>query len=363
MTAARTSGRTRQVFVVLEVTLLLAIPLLGYAGFRTLLDTRTGTFIENPGPDDPGWLALVDPSPLTTVVEVGDQGTVTGLAVIAELGESTTGGAVILIPAEMVFAEKKLASLSPVDAAAVVEDILKLRIPAIEVVDAQRWAQLLQDTTYSFQNPDPVPDATGAVVFGVGEVEVDGGRAALFLGRTGEGADPLAALVRRELFWTELLAKPPPIGTDPLGRVLHTVADGSHEVVVVPFARSVGGTPEPLVDEVEALVNRVVPFPVAGDVGERYQATVEDRTGSADLDQIASNLAGRGVEVVAIANGSVFDNALTAIRVSPEFTGREALSEFFSGIPVVTDVSMSPSDPVVLQLGPDFQQALALVVP
>ncbi len=333
MTAARTSGRSRQVFVVMEVALLLAIPVLGYAGFRTLLDTRTGTFIENPGPDDPGWQALVDPSPLTTVVEVGDQGTVTGLAVIAGLGQTTTGGAVILIPAEMVFAEKELASLAPSDAAAVVEDILKLRIPTAEVVDTQRWAQLLQDTTYSFQNPDPVPDATGSVVFPVGEVEVDGGRAALFLGRTGAGADPLASLVRRELFWTELLKNPPPIGSDAFSRQLHTVAQGPHEVIIVPFVRGASGVPGPVADEVEALVNRVVPFPAAGDVGERYQATVEDRTGGADLDQIAGNLASRGVEVVAIANGSVFDNALTAVRVSPEFTGSDALSEFFSEFP------------------------------
>ena len=362
MTTARTGGRSRQVFVVMEVALLLAIPLLGYAGFRTLLDTRTGTFIENPGPDDPGWQALVDPSPLTTVVEVGDEGSVTGLAVIAGLGQTTTGGAVILIPAEMVFAEKKLASLSPGDAAAVVEDILRLRIPTVEVVDAQRWAQLLQDTSYSFQNPDPVPDATGTVVFEVGEVEVDGGRAALFLGRPGAGVDPLASLVRRELFWTELLEDPPPIGTDALSRQLHTVAQGSHEVIIVPFVRGADGRPEPVGEEVEILVNRVVPFPAAGDVGERYQAKVEDRTGDADLDQIASYLAGRGVEVVAIANGSAFDNAPTAVRVSPEFTGGDALSEFFSGIAVVTDASMSPSDPVVLQLGPDFQQVLELSI-
>ena len=51
----------KRVFVVVEVLLFIAIPVLAYSGFRTLLDSRTGTFIDDPGPESPGWLALVDP--------------------------------------------------------------------------------------------------------------------------------------------------------------------------------------------------------------------------------------------------------------------------------------------------------------
>ncbi len=338
--------------------LLVAVPALGYFGFRTLLDSRTGTFVENPGPADPGWQALVDPSPLTAVVEIDHDDRVTGIAVLAEQGLTLNGGAVILVPAELNVGDRILGSLAPKDAVDQVEAVLKLRIPVIEVVGQDRWAEILQGTTYSLQNPDPVADADGDVVFPVGEVDVGGGRAALFLGRSVPGADSLATLVRRELFWNGLLQNPPPVGTDALSRQFESIASGSHEVSILPFDRGAAGAPAPDTAGIEELVNRLVPFPAGASDGDRLRIDIVDRTGAADLDAVANTLGSRGLEVVSIGNSSSFGSGPTVLWVSPEFGAVEELQVDLPGIAVVSDSALSRRDPIVLRLGDDYQDVL-----
>jgi hypothetical protein len=356
----RRRSRARRAFIVAEIALLAAIPVLTYAGFRTLLDTRTGTFVREPGPGEPGWQALVDPSPITGVVEVGASG-VTGVTLIAGVGQTSRGGTVILVPGQLVVDGRPIGLLSPESAVEAVGTSLRLRIPTVEVVDAARWADLLAGTSYLLDNPDPVPDETGEVVFGVGVVEVTGARAALFLGQTSDGIDPLAALVRRELFWSELLANPPPAAEDPLSRKLHAVADGLHEVAHLPVERSASGSPVASPDRVEALVQRVIPFPAASAEGERIRLRIEDRTGNADLDLAARALAGLGMEIVAISNAGIFDSDVSALRVPPDTDGveRSELAERFVGLEIRSDPSIEPNDPMVLQLGPDHLDLLA----
>ncbi len=349
----------RRAFLVAEIGLLAAIPLLTYAGFRTLLDTRTGTFVEDPGPGEPGWQALVDPSPITGVVEVGPAG-VTGVTLIAGVGETSRGGTVILIPGQLEVDGRAIGLLSPESAVDAVGSSLRLRIPSVEVIDAARWTELLAGMSYLLDNPDPVPDGAGDVVFEVGTVEITGAKAAVFLGQTSDGIDPLAALVRRELFWTELLANPPPAGDDPLSRRIAAVAGGLHEVVQLPIERGTDGAPVVSADRVEALVQRVIPFPAAYADGERVRLRIEDRTGSADLDEAARVLGGLGMEIVAISNGGVFDGDVSALRVPPETDGleRSELAEIFAGLEVRSDPSIGPNDLTVLQLGPDYRDLL-----
>lgn len=356
------TGRSRLTFLGLEIALLCAVPLLAYAGFRTLLDTRTGTFVEDPGPSDPGWQALVDPSPVIGVVEVVD-GEVSGVTVVVSVGRTARGGTAVLVPAQLEVAGRPIGLLSPESAVEAVAATLRLRIPQMEIVDEQRWTSLLGDTSYLIDNPDPVPGHGPAAVFEVGLVEVAGGRTALFLGRTADGADPLAALVRRELFWDELLDAPPPVSDDPLSRSLQAVSDGLHEVVRLPLLRSETGAPVADPERVEALVRRVVPFPAAHADGERLLVRIEDRTGAADLDEMAVRLGGLGMEVVAIGNGPIFDDDATAVRVGPGLSAveRVQLSEQFAGIGVLTDPQLTAADAVVLQLGPDHAEVLARI--
>ncbi len=353
------TGRVRLVFVSLELVLLCAIPVLAYAGFRTLLDTRTGTFVEDPGPSDPGWQALIDPSPVLGVVEVVG-GEVSGITVVVSVGQTARGGTAVLVPAQLEVAGRPIGLLSPESAVEAVAATMRLRIPEIEVVDEERWESLLGETAYLVDNPDPVPGDGGTTAFDVGIVEVSGGRTALFLGRTAEGANPLASLVRRELFWDGLLDDPPPVSDDQLSRRLQAISGGLHEVVPLPLVRSDTGAPAADGDRVEELIRRVVPFPAAHAEGERLRVRVEDRTGQADLDQVALGLGGLGMEVVAISNGAVFDDDSTALRVRPAMPAveRVQLSEQFAGIGVRADAQLSIDDAVVLQLGPEHTEVI-----
>lgn len=350
-----TRGSLKKAFVVFEVLLFIAIPLLGYAGFRTLLDSRTGTFIDDPGPESPGWLALVDPSPVVGVVEV-DEGRITGIAVVVKIGQTARGGAVILVPAELqATPSQTIQELTPEAAVDSVAAALQLRIPVVEIVDSERWATLLQDSTYTVNNPDPVPTAEGGVLFAVGPVEVNGSGAAAFLGRTVDGQDSLAAIVRRDLFWSMLLEDPPAANDDPLSRTIRSVADGPHEVTRLPLEQSDGGTPVVNAQRAEELVRRVVAFPAGDQANRRFRVRIEDRTGGADLDAVARSLGRLGVEVVAISNGPVFDGAETAFRVETGFSQDAALLAALPGLRIERSASALPSDPVVLQLGPDHE--------
>ncbi len=351
--------RTKRLFRIVELVLFLAIPLLAYLGFRTLLDTRTGTFIEDPGPDSPGWVALVDPTPVVGVVEM-DGEKITGIAVVASIGRAARGGAVVLIPAELETEPgQALNSMSPAAAVDAVADVLELRIPDVETVNSERWSVLLGDTSYALNNPDPVPDASGDVLFGVGQVEVTGSFTSAFLGRTVDGADSLAALVRRELFWTELLKNPPVQSTDELSRTIRSLSEGPHEVAVLPLERGADGVPVASPERSEALIRRVVAFPAGHSPGGRFRVQIEDRTGQADLDSAARTLGRLGVEVVAISNGAVFDDAPTALRIELG-SNTDALAAAFPAIPLLPSASQLPGDPLILQLGPDHAAVLSM---
>ncbi|MFW2383474.1 MAG: hypothetical protein ACN4GZ_17100 [Acidimicrobiales bacterium] len=346
-------------FLVAEVALFLAIPLLAYLGFRTLLDTRTGTFIEDPGPESPGWVALVDPTPVVGVVEMDDS-EITGVAVVASIGQTARGGAVVLIPAELETGPGQvLRSMSPAEAIDAVAGALQLRIPTVEIVDAQRWSVLLGDTSYALDNPDPVPGASGEILFEVGQVEVSGPATSAFLGRTVDGADSLAALVRRELFWTELLKNPPAESADQLSRTIRSLSEGPHEVVVLPLERGSDGVPVASPERTELLIRRLVAFPAGDSAGDRFRVQIEDRTGEADLDSAARALGRLGVEVVAISNGAVFDDSPTAFMVEAGSEEAEELMATFPGVPVNPSATQLPSDPIVLQLGPDHLAVLS----
>lgn len=352
--------RARLLFVGLELILLAAIPVLAYAGFRTLLDTRTGTFVEDPGPTDPGWQALVDPSPVLGVVEVVDD-RISGITVLVAVGQTARGGTAILVPAELEVDGRPIGLLSPESAIDAVAATLRLRVPAHEVVDEARWSAVLGETSYLLDNPDPVPGDGPQPAFDVGLVEVSGGRTALFLGRTADGVDPLASLVRRQLFWSEFLDAPPPASQDPLNPIVVGISGGVHEVVTLPMVRSSAGSPVPDAAAIETLVRRVVPLPAAHADGERLRVRIEDRTGRADLNEVALSLGGLGVEVVAIGNGPVFDDDVTALRVGQGVSAvtRVALSERFGGIGIRTDATLPAGDALVLQLGPDHEDVVA----
>lgn len=330
--------RVRPSFILAEVALVLAVPILAFLGVSTLLESRAGTFVEAPGPNDPGYRALVERTPVSAIVEIVDR-RLTGVAVITQpTGE--TGGAILLVPGELEIEGVRIGSLAVEEAIALLEGELALEIGAVEAIEEARWVDVLGSTTFEIDNPDPIgagsppADASQAsgdpiesddpvddqeqseggeageefeLLFDVGPVTVDASNIGVILGTPAAGGDPRSLLFRRELVWQALLESEMR-GADPVADLLNGVAAGDRRVSVLP-TREQGGSLVAIEEDVEAQVLEFVPFPSGARPGDRLRVRVLDRVGGLDLLGLASRLGSQGYEVVEIGNVVAFADA------------------------------------------------------
>ena len=344
-------------FVGAELILAMSVPFLAIGGYHALLNSQAGRFVEQPGEGDPGWRALVDPSPLAAVVEI-EQERITGIALLAGTIDESAGGTVILVPGTLTIDGLPLAEREPADAVAALSGALRLRVTTIEPMDGSRWAGLLGDKQYEVSNPDPIVDDAGQPVLAVGPALIGGDNASVFLGRTAPGADPITLMFRRQLFWSAVLADPPmsrsPGSDDPLLEPLEVVTGPAARVVDLPLVE-VGSELQPDLDASEALIRAVVPVPAGANPGDRLRVRVIDRTGEADLPAIAAEVASTGSEVIEIGNAQEFDGGLTHLVV-PTGLDDPGISELASltGATTVHDDEVDADPVVTLLIGTDF---------
>ncbi len=295
-----------------EVMLLAAIPLLGVIGFETLLDSKAGTFVEQPGPGDPGWQAYVDPSPVTLVVEVLHE-RVTGAVVIAQPGSSESGGVLLTLPSDLTIDGVALASMRPAEVTAAVASALSLSIPATEIMDVDRWRSVLEAQTVRVDNPDPIPSDAGETMLPIGLVDLSAADVPVFLGRPASEGPPEAIVVRRHALWRALLDNPP-MSSDSMAGLLRAVADGPFDVAAMPTALTSTGF-QIVGDEAEAIVNEFVPFPAGAEPGDRLAVHVLRRNPDVDVQAAAQLVGGLGYEVVLVGNAAAFDEGGTAVVI------------------------------------------------
>lgn len=297
-------------FAAFEVLLALAIPFILIHGYHTLLDSRTGTFVEEPTRADPGWAALVDPSIVIGVAEV-DRGTVTGVTLVVHNPQMASAGAVIIVPGTLEIGGATLDQRAPEDAVLAVSEAMRLGVGRIDVLDEAGWSAFLGEASYLIENPDPVPDVDGEVLVPVGQVQVGAAVAPAVAGRPADGAVALSVLPRRHLLWQALLADPPATAT-PLAADLGEIDPVRSRVVDLPVTQL---EPVALVDAVatEELVRDVVAFPAGAVDGDRLRVRIVGRVGGAALEEIAAQVAADGHEVVEIANAGVFDGGPTQV--------------------------------------------------
>lgn len=311
------TARQRLIFGTSQVFLFVLIPILGYVGFSTLLDTRTGTFVVDPVEGEPGWRALVDPSPVTAVVEV-ENDRITGLLVISQPGADARGGALILVPGTLLVDGTPLTARDPDGAARSLAAALRLQMGSVVVMDSQAWQELLGDSTYEIDIPDPIPNDADGILVPVGRNQIDASLTPAMLGRLVAGNDPLALLFRRRLFWESVLADPPESQHE-LSKVLQSVGGGVYSIHDLPLESTddVGPAAKLVPDAVamEFLVREVVPFPAGAGPGDRPQVRLIDRSGDADLFRLAEALGHSGIEVLEIGNAWEYDDGPTELVV------------------------------------------------
>lgn len=333
-----------------ELILTMAVPFLAVGGYHALLQSRAGTFVQEVAADEPGWRAAVSPSPVTAVVEMADD-RITGISILAAHPSSSTGGAVILVPGDLVVDGERLADRPPRDAVGALSRSIRLGIPTIEVIDEARWPVVLGGGVHTVRNPDDVVHDQ-SLVFAKGDVGVDGGNAAAFLGQVNDGAEPITVMYRRRLLWSAMLAAPPS-ADDPAAAAVASVAGPASRVVDLPLASL---EPTPVADDeaVEALIREVVPAPAGAVPGDRLRVRLIDRTGEADLVAVAARLAATGVEVVEIGNAGLFDDGPGEIVV-PQGVDDPAVNELASllGASTVRSNDVEGDGVITVVLGAD----------
>jgi hypothetical protein len=343
--------RAFALFISAELTLALAIPFLVIAGYHTLLESRAGRFVEQPTEAEPGWRALVDPSPLAAVVEVAD-GRPTGIVLLAAHNDDTSGGTMILVPGTLNVEGVPLSARAPDDALVALSDALRLRFTTSDVVDHSRWSSVLGDTTYLIDNPDPVVDGAGQRILAVGPVEIGAANASMFLGLPAPGSNALSLLYRRNLFWSALV-RDPPRSDDPLAATVAEISGPAARVVELPLAAM--EPPLPDLVATEQLIREVVPVPAGASPGDRLRVRIIDRTGLADLPAVAAEVAATGSEGVEIGNAVEFDGGQTelVIPVGVEDPGITDLA-MLTGATTVHNSGFDADPIVTLVVGADF---------
>ena len=320
-------------FPLVLVVLILAIPVLVWAGSRVVLSSSDGRIVQAiTDPAAPGWEATVDPTPLMALALVDEAGQLDSVAVLALSGEGS--GSVVMVSAATVMGVPGVGSV-PLGIVygtggadllrEGVQGILGVGLTEIEVVEPSTWAGLVRPVApLQVSNPDPVstPNAFGQSepLFPQGAIDLPASQVWSYLSGRNAGESDLNRLVRVEAFWRAWIAKIAASPDDPgivpgetesgLGRFVRGLAQGQLDATILPVRPvqldSGDSVYEPETAEVQGLVVRVVPFP-AGPEGARARMTVLDGTGTLDH--------GLGAAVVFAANGGQIDKVGNA----PEF--------------------------------------------
>ncbi len=345
--------KTRRVFALFalaELSLVLAIPFLAVAGVHAVLESRTGAFVQQVGPTEPGWRALVEPSSVVAIVE-RYEGQTTGVTLIVH-EQGVQGGAIVVVPGNVTLGDTKIEDLPLEVVIPALSETLKLRIDQTGVVDETMWPEIVGTQTYTVDNTDLVDGGTGQS-FTVGEVTLSGENVGDFIGSRESSADSTVLLSRRLTFWSAVIESPP-ASNHLVASVARSLTQGNVDIFEFPAQRDQKSL---VLDEqnVPELVSRAVPFPAGAEPHHRIRLRVLDRTGDADLPAIASQLGAGGFEVVEMGNASEFDDGPSELLVPSQWTGPDpaALVEFVDVSSKVESVDMAESIATLI-IGDDF---------
>ncbi len=333
-------------FPALMVCLTLLIPVLLYAGRKTVLQSTDGKLVTSiTDPAAPGWRALTDPTPTLLLVQTDAEGKANSLTVMSLTGDGA--GALVFVPMTTVLQLADLGTL-PLNAVAdkagldglqkATEGVLGAGMQDIAVVTPAQWADLVAPVApLTVMNPDDVTVANEAgarkVIFPKGALNLEAKDVATYLATANPGENDLNRLVRHKAFWEAWLRKVgvsadanvvPGETTSGLGRYIRTLATSRVEMDPLPVQSA--GIPNstalvyvPVADQVQGLVAKVIPFPVGAPAGARARVRLLDGVGTLDHGVAAAPLVVEGGgQIDQIGNADAFGVATTQLLFSDE---------------------------------------------
>ncbi|HMG43107.1 MAG TPA: LCP family protein [Acidimicrobiales bacterium] len=313
--------RRRQRLVVVAMVLLVGLGAgLVVVGLDRVRGSTAGTYVDATlRPDEPGYVALVTPTPTMLVLQRDASDELVGVALLG-LRSQDEGGSVVLIPVatQAPFAEEgdDLRSVYTDGGADTVatqlELMLNLSIGDTVELDDTGWASLVDPVgSISMVLPAPVGD------WPAGQVDLAAADVGSFLAARNDDESELARLDRQELFWDEWLPRVRAQGDDAvpgesdvgLGRFVRGLAAGTSEVVALPVASAACFCElfEPSEDLAPELVAQAVPYPQEPSVGARVRIRLLNGTSVPGLAvQAAAPLVEAGAEIALSGNASSF---------------------------------------------------------
>ncbi|HEV7760453.1 MAG TPA: LytR C-terminal domain-containing protein, partial [Acidimicrobiales bacterium] len=348
--------RQRRLAVAGLVVLVTTGAALGLVGASKVRGSTGGHYIDpQVQPDEPGYVALVTPTPTLLVLHKGASGTLSGVSLLA-LHAQEKGGSVIVMPVTTVapfadagttFAEA-YADGGADSVATQVELTLNITIGETVEVDDLRWATLL----------DPVAPITldldkAVGEWSAGEAEIPADKVGEFLdARTGSETE-LGRLDRQELFWETWLplvkaggktAVPGEVDVG-LGRFVRGLAAGDTDVTSLPVSAAFSADEmyAPTEEMLPGLVAQAVPYPQEPSRGSRVQTQLLNGTTQTDLTaRAATSLVTGGAEIALVGNAASFAEPTTQFVYTSSKLRDEAeqLRDAFG----VGEVVQSPTD-------------------
>ena len=364
----------------------LAVPLLSIVGVQALLNSRDGAVIDPVlDPAEPGYQALVSPSPTLAVIHTDPSGALVGAVLLALSGDdpASVGGSVLLLPPSTRVAVPDIGDLTleyvqnlngSESTHSLMEWVLGIGIDDVVEVTDDTWAEIVEPLGgLSLTNPDTITAADGSVTFPAGELTLAPEEVGPYLSALEESENPLNRILRQELAWKSLLSALSE-GVDGvsfageqdrgLARFVPTIAAGARRIETLPVIpgpdpSEVGGAVlfEPDEDRIAELVPEIVPFPSGARPGDRPLVRVLDGSARAELLPTAvRHIAIAGGQVVMIGNADEFGVAETTIRYAdPEVEPfvRSVVEELGVGNVELVD-HIDDNAELVIVLGSDY---------
>ena len=315
------------------------IPLLIWYAWDAIANSTDGDLTATvTDPAAPGYQAFVLPSPSFMVLSLDPTGDLS-MVTLLSLASNDQGGNVLNIAPETrvdndqydrvidAFRDKGAARTRRV-----VAELIGINVDEMEVLDSADWSSLLGPVGAIGVDIDEdlveVSDGATRVVYSAGNISVEPGDVAAFLGWVNPGAHPAGRLDRAEAFWRSwiatIAASSDPAGIVPgevdsgIGRFVSGLARAEFVIAVYETIeeRLEGDAPAIAVDpaELRLIATQMVPFPLPATAGARPEVRLLDGVGGTDLAGLYSPvLVGAGAQIVVLGNAATFEVAETEV--------------------------------------------------
>lgn len=337
--ALRRCRRTGVAYGVAVAALAVSIPVLGFVGVQAILGSSDGEVVDPVlDPSEPGYRALIQPSPTMLLIHENDEGAMVGGAVLSLAGAEGGGGSVVVYPPSLVGEIPDIGDLSIAvandfngdeAALAAAEWTLHVDIPEVVALSHDELAEFYAATgPLTIQNPDTVRLDDGTT-FPAGPLELQPDEIPRYTAHLGDEESQLNRLLRQQLVWEAWIDQIAASGATSfpgeqdsgLARFLGGIVEGTHRVENLPLDADsaqpdVGEVVELRLDEERwaQLLPDLVPFPAGAVEGDRYVVRVLAGTeDDSTVRPAARRIVTAGGQINMIGNADEFGHETTEV--------------------------------------------------